>query len=351
MPAHPDGLPAQADWDKKIEPLADYEPQLACAAAPLPGTAALRDLVLSSYDRGSDGGAIRSCAVGGQSEHKEGRAWDWMLDVNNAADRRVAGDFLAWLLATRGGETAAMARRLGVMYVIYNRKIWATYSPGWRDYSSGDPHTSHIHVSMSWNGARGTTSFWNGSVPRTDYGPCTFFSGQPAAAPTSKPQTTACPDEASTPRTSSRQFAWLGNAGDNVRRAQRLLGLDASGTFDVATRKRLMAYQVRHDLPRTGALDEPTWASLDPASRSQSVPDWTPAAAAEWGQGHGSPRLHRSSAGKAVYAVQTALGMPDRLRTGFFGRQTARAVVEFRTAHALPSSPRVTTTVWAALPA
>ena len=349
MPAAPRGLPAQADWGPAIEPLAPYQPQLSCAAGPMRGLAALRDLALASYHRGHDGGTIRSCATGGQSEHKDGRAWDWMLDVGTRADRRTAGDFLSWLLASRKGEVAAMARRLGVMYVIYNRKIWATYSPGWRDYSGGDPHTSHIHISMSWNGARGATSFWRGSVPARDYGPCAFFTGQPAAISAAKPRTTPCPSAAASPRGSRSPFAWLGTVGDHVGRAQRLLGVSTTRVFDRATRDRLLGYQGSHDLPRTGALDGPTWASLGPATRLQSVPAWTAAEAVAWARRHGSPTLRRQSAGKPVYALQVALRIPDRLRTGFLGRRTATAVSQFRTGHGMSPAGVVTPAVWDAL--
>ena len=347
FPDRPRGLPAQADWGTAMEPLASYQPQLSCAAAALPGTAGLRDLVLSSYDRGYDGGAIRSCASGGQSEHKEGRAWDWMLDVDNAADRRAAGDFLGWLVGPGSqGRAGAMARRLGVTYVIYNRKIWSAYSLGWRDYTGSDPHTSHIHVSLSWNGARGNTSFWTGEVAPRDYGTCIFFAETPAVVATTAVRTTACPAAAVSPRGSSRPFGWLGTTGDHVRKAQQLLGIAISGTLDGATRQRLLAYQQGHDLPRTGALDDPTWASLDPMTRTQSVPRWTKSQAVAWALEAGSPELHRSSAGKAAYAVQVALDLPDRLRTGFVGQRTARSVITFRDSHGLARKPVVNQQVW-----
>ncbi|MDF2969316.1 MAG: hypothetical protein K0Q93_3094, partial [Nocardioidaceae bacterium] len=314
MTDSPRGLKPQADWGREIEPLATYQPQLSCAAAPMAGMTKLLNLVLDTYDRGSNGGAIRSCATGGQSEHKEGRAWDWMLDAGNRGDRRVAGDFLSWLLKTRGGEQAAMARRLGVMYVIYNRKIWATYSPGWRDYTGGDPHTSHIHVSMSWNGGRGLTSFWKGSVSRWDFGPCSPFSDQLAAVvATKRAQTSPCRDAVPSPRGSSRPVAWLGNSGDQVRKAQQLLSVSASGQFGTTTRSRVLDFQRRHDLPRTGALDKPTWASLEPSTRTLMAPRWSPAEAVAWAKDNGSPTLGRRSAGKAVYAAQVALRMPRGL--------------------------------------
>jgi len=180
FPANPHGLPAQADWGREIEASAGYQPQTFCAANPMRGIVALRNLVLRTYGPGSDAGAIRSCAVGGQSEHKEGRAWDWAVDVGDRQERRAAADFLAWLTARgRDGKPGAMARRLGVMYVIYNRKIWSGWSGGWENYSGYSPHTDHVHISLSWNGARGHTSFWTGRVWRTDVGTCAYFANQP----------------------------------------------------------------------------------------------------------------------------------------------------------------------------
>ncbi len=346
FPDHPKGLPPQADWGRAIEQPASYQPQLSCAAGPLRGTRMLRALALRTYAPGSDGGAIRLCAVGGQSEHKDGRAWDWMLDVGDRADRRTAGNFLGWLLARRDGTAGAMARRLGIMYVIYNRRIWASYSPGWRTYSGGDPHTSHIHISLSFNGARGNTSFWKGRVLPVDSGPCVFFAGSPAVVPGSAARTKPCPSPAASPRGSSRPFAWLGNSGDHVRRAQHLLRTPVTGTLNGATRKRLLGYQKHHDLPRTGALDKPTWASLDPATRTQSAPRWSPREAARWGIDHGSPGLHKSSAGTATYALQVALRMPGGLRTGFFGARTANAVRDYRVGHGMSNSSEVTPKVW-----
>lgn len=275
-----------------------------------------------------------------------------MLDVNDPAQRRTAGNFLGWLLAPGAqGRAAAMARQLGVMYVIYNRKIWAAYSPGWRGYTGSSPHTDHIHVSLSWNGARGTTSFWRGRVSPIDRGTCAFFSGNPAVAATPKARTSPCPAPAPSPRGSSRKFGWLGNTGEHVRvgaAAARHPGVGHSGS---ATRQRLLGYRLGHDLPRTGALDDPTWAGLDPGTRSQTAPRWTPAEAADWALAQGSPTLHRSSAGTAAYALQVALRMPDRLRTGFVGQRTSRAVVRFRERHNLVPKPLVTEQVWELLDA
>jgi peptidoglycan hydrolase-like protein with peptidoglycan-binding domain len=350
LPANPDGLPSQGPTGGPVEALAGYQPQVSCAAEPMRGTAMLRALVLQSYGVGHDGGAIRSCASGGQSEHKEGRAWDWMVDMSDRRERRAAADFISWLTAEgTDGQPGLMARRLGVMYVIFNKKMWASYRGTWTDYSGGSPHTDHVHISLSWNGGRGLTSFWAGRVSATDLGPCTEFTGQPATVATRRLQVSPCPASATSPFSSKRPVLWLGNTGESVRLAQTLLEVSPSGTFGTATRSAVLEYQRRGDLPRTGSVDKPTWASLHPASRVRRAPQWTSSEAAAWGTEHGSPELARGAAGVAVYAVQSALGLQSTARTGYFGRRTAAAVVEYRRDNGLPAMSRVTAAVWHAL--
>ena len=352
FPADPQGLPAPTEPGREIDPSASYSGQLACAATALPGVVKLRALALSTYGRGGTSPATpRPCASGGTSEHKDGRAWDWMLDVSNAGDRRAVADFLGWLTGPGpSGVSGEMARRLGVMYVIYNKQSWASYRGDWQPYDGYDPHTSHIHLSLSWNGARAHTSFWTGRVWATDYGPCQKFSGAPAIVPGDRPRLTPCDAPVTSPRSSSSPLIWLGSSGADVRTGQTLLGVTADGVFGLETRTAVLRYQRRHDLPRTGALDKPTWASLSPGTRSQSVPDWTPQEAATWAVDvAGSPLLRRGAAGRAVFALQTALRLPDGLRTGYYGGRTAAAVLSFKDAHGLPHSYAVTPAVWEGL--
>ena len=150
---------------KRIEPFASYQPQSTCRPAAKVGTQMFARRMLRYYGRGHHIAISVPCGPG-TSEHYEGRAWDWGLDVRNSAERKTARTFLYWMLKRdRHGRVAANARRLGVMYVIWNRRIWSSYRhrDGWRRYT-GDPHRDHIHVSLSWAGARGTTSYWTGQV-------------------------------------------------------------------------------------------------------------------------------------------------------------------------------------------
>lgn len=176
VPTAPVTLPAAVDWQ------AEYQGQHLCSPEAKPGAQRLSDLLDATY--GSFTTYIsRSCATPGISEHEEGRAIDWMVDSEIAAQRTKAWQFLNWLTATgAGGEPGAMARRLGIMYLIYEDKMWRVYRPedGWTEYSgcSAKPsesydtscHRDHIHISLTWDGAYARTSFWTGRAETR--GPC-----------------------------------------------------------------------------------------------------------------------------------------------------------------------------------
>ncbi|MCK5799980.1 MAG: hypothetical protein KAI47_22475, partial [Deltaproteobacteria bacterium] len=163
------GQPVTPLFSQPVDSLASYDPQTTCDPVAKPGVIAFRDLVLATYPCTGDSGIERACSVGGTSEHKEGRAWDWKVTVGNPA----ADDFLDWLLATDAqGHKYAMLRRLGVMYMVWNKRIWGAYRPndGWRTYTGASPHTDHVHFSFSWDGAKKKTSFWSGTAPSPDSG-------------------------------------------------------------------------------------------------------------------------------------------------------------------------------------
>ena len=86
----------------------------------------------------------------GSGEHPKGRACDF------AADKNGFGGDATGASRTYGNRLAdyfiANASRLGVLYVIWFRRIWLP-SSGWKSYSGagGDPssdHTNHVHLSM-----------------------------------------------------------------------------------------------------------------------------------------------------------------------------------------------------------
>ncbi len=161
-----------------IEGWGGYEGQSKCSPYAKPGVLAFRAMVLRAYPGTGAGGIERACNVGGQSEHKEGRAWDWTASAGVPYQRQAAQSLIKWLTdKDRYGNEAAMAKRLGVMYIIWNRRIWGAWG-GWETYcvqkpagckdpedgGLRSPHTDHVHISFTWDGAMKRTTYWRKSM-------------------------------------------------------------------------------------------------------------------------------------------------------------------------------------------
>ena len=170
------GTPVAPEFGPTIEAYADYAGQRRCRPKPKPGVVAFSELLQATYPDSTWFGISRGCKVGGRSEHKEGRALDWSRDASDSAQRATVTELLTWLFATDAhGNEHAMARRLGIMYIVWNRRIWSTWNGGWEIYcvqkrmkckdpgsrSALHPHTDHVHFSFGWKGARMQTSFWH----------------------------------------------------------------------------------------------------------------------------------------------------------------------------------------------
>jgi hypothetical protein len=140
-----------------------YMPQSTCSPTAKPGTTAVLKLLRATWG-GSSSGISRGCSAGATSEHKEGRALDWRMDMKSASQRKRVDKALAWLTANNG----EVAYRLGVMYVIWNQRIWSLYYQelGWRKMPNRGSYTAnhknHVHISLSWDGAMKQTSWWTG---------------------------------------------------------------------------------------------------------------------------------------------------------------------------------------------
>ncbi|MDO5628773.1 MAG: peptidoglycan-binding domain-containing protein [Mobilicoccus sp.] len=239
-----------------------YQAGVSCDPVDRPGTVQLGQLLMDTYRTGRYG-VSRFCN-GTTSEHHEGRALDWMLDAANPEHAAVADAWLGWLTADQG----AMARRLGVQYVIWNRQMWRAYAPerGWVAYTGASPHTDHIHVSLTWDGAMGRTSYWTGRpVTTLDVGTCRVHAGQPAPLYTGV-RTAPCPSATSAPSSTLPVVAIGSRDRVNVTRGQQALGITADGVFGRGTQQAVLAYQRSAGLPLTGALDHATWNRLVPAS-------------------------------------------------------------------------------------
>nr|WP_274387476.1 VCBS repeat-containing protein [Salsipaludibacter albus] len=166
VPSWPSGMPSSA------EALSGSDPQDTCDPDEEPGALALADLLTRTYGT-TRYGISRDCSVGGRSEHKEGRAVDWMLNSYDSGERAIGDTFTSWVLGDDpwGNDHAGM-RRMGIMYMIWNRESiysWAV-EDGWRDYTGSSPHTDHVHFSMTWPGARCQTSFWEATDCTGDVG-------------------------------------------------------------------------------------------------------------------------------------------------------------------------------------
>ena len=124
-------------------------------------------------------GGVRCERLGGSSfsMHAEGRAVDWHLDARVPAERREGRRLLRLLFgADRQGNENALARRMGIIEAIWDCRYYGFWMRGGesRRYApcTGaegrvrkrvDPtiaHRDHIHLSLSWSGARMRTSYW-----------------------------------------------------------------------------------------------------------------------------------------------------------------------------------------------
>jgi len=151
-----------------IEEFAPYQPETFCDPTVKPGTAALAHLLTSTYTGSAIVSLVRPCASD-TSEHYDGRAIDWGVDHRNDHLRAQGKAFLDWLFASdSSGDKDAMVRRLGIMYVIWNHRIWGAYSQHWKPYTNCTGptacHVDHMHISLDWSGAMKKTSFWTGKV-------------------------------------------------------------------------------------------------------------------------------------------------------------------------------------------
>jgi peptidoglycan hydrolase-like protein with peptidoglycan-binding domain len=390
IPVPPVVLPAG------IENVSPYLEQKSCNPVAMPGAVKLGDLLRATYP-GTSYGIARACGSDGiASEHYEGRAIDWFTSVRDPAGAARAKAVLDWLLAKdSAGHPYANARRLGVMYVIWNNHIWGSYraAEGWRAYSTcaSHPerawdtscHRDHIHISLSWAGAAGRTSYWTGRVAPVDYGPCAAV-GFNWAAPYAGPRLLACPAHgrvtapAGAPGVAAGLFAASGarlgpgSTGPLVVSVQRALGVHADGDFGPLTAAAVSTFRTAHGLAAGEVLDDATWRALLAAfSSAPTTPTPPPTPGPSPGPGPGptapgtssgtggsagggagplAPYVSRvltyGSTGPAVKAVQRLLRVTP---TGWFGPRTTTAVRAFQKTHRIPTTGNVGPLTWAAL--
>ncbi|HEY2303887.1 MAG TPA: peptidoglycan-binding protein [Acidimicrobiales bacterium] len=264
-----------AGLGRAIEAPSPYIPQTDCDLVLRQGTVALMRLLQRTYQDGSNLGILQSCAAEGiTSEHSDGRALDFGLNVKNPRQHAEADAFLQWLFATdRFGNKQAMARRLGVMYVIYNGQIrsigdsgYSPYDPSVCSGGRGDAttcHRNHIHISLSWAGALGHTSFWTGRVAAVDYGPC-VAPGHLFSAHYTKPNPQPCPPAPLRPLPTLSLKA----RGPSVVLIQRILRVQTDGIYGPITAKAVLAWRKSHHLSTSKSVVDPAmWTSLSLAGQ------------------------------------------------------------------------------------
>jgi peptidoglycan hydrolase-like protein with peptidoglycan-binding domain len=288
--------------------------------------------------------------------------------------------------------------------VIYNGRIWSSYraDEGWRAYSGGESHGDHLHISQAWTGAMKRTSWWTGRTAPVDYGPCVEVEGL-LAAPWSAPRSTPCPTPISAMSLTGTPLLARESTGPYVLQLQRLLSVTpATGFFGPITEAAVIALQKEHGLRQTGTTTDATWAAArsggapatpptsDPAISGRSLPsrmtyrvvagDSLSRVATRWrstvdairsasglrtdvlqvGQRLTVPvrssltkytytKLRKGKTGPAVKALQTALNMRPKYRTGLFGDITKRNVNRFKERRGWPADGRVRKGVWRAL--
>lgn len=143
-----------------VDALAPQEPAgSGPVQAPQPGVLRFRAWALARW--GERPGSPQNITADKPGEHREGRAWD-LMTLSLEHGQRIIDELTA--------SGAELARRAGVMYMIWNRQIWRSYAHGgapagtWGPYSGVNPHTDHVHFSFSRAGAAAQTSLYSGGI-------------------------------------------------------------------------------------------------------------------------------------------------------------------------------------------
>ena len=118
-----------------------------CDPVAKPGVVAFRGILKAEYGRSRPRHHCGPAASATPSDHHARPRPRLSLQRNNSAQLAEATELLNWLLATdQYGNKHALARRLGIVYLIWNHKIWRAYDPsaGWQPYSGAEPaHRPH----------------------------------------------------------------------------------------------------------------------------------------------------------------------------------------------------------------
>ncbi|MFD4351477.1 glucosaminidase domain-containing protein [Nocardia sp. NPDC058518] len=150
----------------------------ACSKQEQPGARAMADQWKRLTGRSAGTHSCRKTTWGTPSLHGEGRSIDLNALVSDPRQRAQADAYVAWMQAN--------AVELQVAYIIWNRRQWSWQSraKGWRPYGGTNPHTDHVHVDLSWEGALTPSRLFAGPVPGLGSGTAPT---PPGPRPTPKP--------------------------------------------------------------------------------------------------------------------------------------------------------------------
>ncbi|HHU09609.1 MAG TPA: peptidoglycan-binding protein, partial [Intrasporangiaceae bacterium] len=323
----------------EVDVAPSYQQQTTCDPTAKPGAVAFGQLLNAHY--GTRVTHISRNCNNGVTEHSEGRALDWMISAYDAQQRAIADSIVQWLSADdANGNPGAMARRFGINYIIWNRKMWRAYAPerGWATYTGSHPHDDHIHISFTWDGAYKRTSWWTGVALRT----VTVDGGA-----------TGAPAPHTVPILTSTGYHVLrrGSLGEEVRLLQQALKIGVDGSFGPGTEQAVRAFQTQHKLTVDGAVGSQSWTKLIelglvPARSASAPAPAAPPAAAHPLEQYSTLTLRRGSTGAAVAALQRALSLTA---DGSFGPGTEQGVRAFQQSKSLTSDGVVIPNVWNAL--
>lgn len=153
-----------------------------CSPVMRAGTRAFGDMLVAASGARYTYQDVRPCNAGwgvARSQHKTGRAIDLMVDSRDPQGRVDGLELLAWLFEAVDGVPHARLRRLGIVEIIWDARMWTTAEAAhittpdpatWRPYTglgcAGDPlgqatecHFDHFHFTLSAAGAEGMVTF------------------------------------------------------------------------------------------------------------------------------------------------------------------------------------------------
>lgn len=321
--------PTHEALPEEVDAGATFQRNVICDPVTKPGVIALANLLSTHYDRPAY--SLSRACIDQRSEHYDGRAVDWVLDAHDPHERRIGDAAVTWLTDNDG----EMAHRLGIQSIIWNERSWGAGTGYWQAYAGQSPHTDHIHISLTWDGAAMRTSWWTGIAleeEQRDLGPCDVLGGGYSALPEA-PRTEACVAPQVWPEATDYGTIRPDGQGPGLDLIQPLLDVPETGVLDSETRAALLDWQAEQGIPTTGVLDQLSYAAaleqelpeLPDEAFAVALPDYL---VTEF-TAHKRTAITEGDRGEAVEVLQAALGMPDTDIDGVFGPLTAEALTEF----------------------